>query len=85
MKVRPVNVFGHVYSYLFHGYILQVMESMHGRKGILFGISMTSRRTQGSEDTYHVYHVCACTWPARCHIHIRARQGGMFAYMILVG
>ena len=37
MHVRPINIFGHVYSvHLIYGYMLLAMESAHGQKGILF-------------------------------------------------
>ena len=37
MHVRPINIFGHVYSvHLIYGYMLLAMESVHGGKGILF-------------------------------------------------
>ena len=37
MHVRPINIFGYVYSvHLIYGYMLLAMESVHGEKGILF-------------------------------------------------
>ena len=37
VHVRPINIFGHVYSVdLIYGYMPLVMESVHGGKEILF-------------------------------------------------
>jgi len=72
MQVRPVNVFGHGYSYLFHGYILQVMESMHGRKGILFGIS--TRPGAHKEARTRIMYIM--------YVHAHGRLGVIFIYVL---